>query len=143
MHTNQRRLHEMLERVNAFGSAHAKDFPAGTIGHQMFATVGGSVRDVVSQATRHASERRRGAPASRARARKVLWALIAAIRRTARAIAFDAPGFDRPFRLPRGNGAPRLIVASPYPETAASKLAAKSIAHGLPQTFLDDLAGRI
>ena len=143
MHTNQRLLHEMLERVNAFGSAHAKDFPAGTIGHQMFATVGGCVQDVVSQATRHASERRRGAPASRARARKVLWDLIAAIRRTARAIAFDAPGFDRPFRLPRGNGAPRLIVASRALETAASKSAAEFIAHGLPPTFLDDLAGRI
>jgi hypothetical protein len=143
MNTNEIRLHEMLERVNAFGSAHAKDFPAGTIGHQMFATVGGCVRDVVRQATGHASERRRGAAASRARARKALWVLLAAIRRTARAIAFDAPGFDRPFRLPRGNGAPRLLAASRALETAASKSAAEFIAHGLPPTFLDDLAGRI
>jgi hypothetical protein len=27
MNTNGIRLHEMLERVNAFGSAHARDFP--------------------------------------------------------------------------------------------------------------------
>src|SRR4029077_11648652 len=74
MNINERRLHEMLERVNAFGSAQATDFPAGTIGHQAFATVGGCVRDVVRQATGHASERRRGAAASKARARKVLWA---------------------------------------------------------------------
>ena len=141
MHTNQRLLHEMLERVNAFGSAHAKDFPAGTIGHQMFATVGGCVRDVVARrpGTRQTSPR--GARVESA-GPKVLWA-FAAIRRTARAIAFDAPGFDRPFRLPRGNGAPRLIVASRVLETAASKSAAEFIAHGLPQTFLDDLAGRI
>ncbi len=143
MTITERRLYEMLERVNAFGSAHATHFPAGTIGHQTFATVGVCVRDVLRQATGHASARRQGAAASKARARTVLWARLAAIRRTARAISLDTPGFDRPFRLPRGNGAPRLLAASRALKTAASTSEAEFVAHGLPPTFLDDLAGRI
>jgi hypothetical protein len=143
MNITERRLHEMLERVNAFGYAHEKDFPAGTIGHQMFATVGVCLRDVLRQASGLASARRHGAAASKARARTVLWALLAAIRRTARAIALDTPGFDRPFRLPRGNGAPRLLAASRALKTAASTSKAEFVAHGLAPTFIDDLARRI
>ena len=143
MNDKERRLLEMLDRVNAFGSAHAKDFPAGTMGHEMFAMVGRCAREAVGRTTEHTSERRRGTAGAKARARKALWDVLGAIRRTAYAIALDSPGFERRFRLPPGNGAPRLLAAARSLQDAARESAAEFVAHGLPPAFLDDLAARI
>ena len=82
MNDKERRLLEMLDRVNAFGSAHAKDFPAGTIGHEMFAMAGRCARQAVGRTTEHMSERRRGTAGAKARARKALWVVLGAIRHT-------------------------------------------------------------
>ena len=68
MNDKERQLHEMLDRVNAFGSAHAKDFPAGTLGHEMFAMVGRCAREAVGRTdgthVRAASRDGRGESAS-------------------------------------------------------------------------------
>jgi hypothetical protein len=143
MNEKERRLHEMLDRVSAFGSAHAQEFPTGTIGHEMFTSVGHCSRDAIRQATEHTSERRRGTAGKKGQARKALWDVLGAIRRTAHAIALDSPGFERRFRVPAGNGGPRLLVAARSLQTAARESAAEFMAHGLPPTFLDDLAVRI
>jgi hypothetical protein len=143
MNDKERQLHEMLDRVNAFGSAHAKDFPAGTLGHEMFAMVGRCAREAVGRTTEHTSERRRGTAAAKARARKGLRDVLGAIRRTAYAIALDSPGFERRFQLPPGNGAPRLLAAARSLQDATRESTAEFVAHGMPPAFLDDLAARI
>lgn len=143
MTDRERRLHEMLERVNAFGSAHAKEFPTGTIGHAMFGIVLHCSREAMRQTTEHTSERRRGTVGAKLQARKALFDVLCAIRRTAHAIALDSPGFERRFRLPAGNGGPRLFEAARSLQTAARESVAEFTAHGLPPTFLDDLAARM
>ena len=143
MNDKERRLHEMLDRVNAFGSAHAKEFPTGTIGHEMFGIVLQCSQEAIRQTTEHTSERRRGTAGAKLQARKALFDVLGAIRRTAHAIALDSPGFERRFRLPAGNGGPRLFEAARSLQTAARESAAEFIAHGLPATFLDDLASRM
>src|SRR5262249_46290478 len=62
---------------------------------------------------------------------------------TAHAIALDSPGFERRFRVPAGNGGPRLLAAARALQAAARESAAEFIAHGLPPTFLDDLGARM
>jgi hypothetical protein len=143
MNDKERRLHEMLDRVNAFGSAHAKEFPAGTIGHEMFGVVLHCSREAIRQTTEHTSERRRGTAVAKLQVRKALFDVLGAIRRTAHAIALDSPGFERRFHVPAGNGGPRLFEAARSLQTAARESAAEFITHGMPPSFLDDLAARI
>jgi hypothetical protein len=145
MNIKQRRRYEMLGRVHAFGGAHADDFPAGTLGHHLFAAVGNSVRDAERHAVGQVSGRGQGRGATEAKtvARKALWQSLDAIRRTARALALDKPGFERRFRMPRGNGGQRLVNAGRVFGLAARESAAAFIACGLPSTFLDDLAASI
>jgi hypothetical protein len=134
--------YEMLARVNAFGEAHADQFPSGTMGHRMFAMVGTSVRDVARHAASAFSPRgqARGASTSKGAARKALRKQLEAIGRTARALALDDPGFDQKFRLPRGNGDVRLLTAGRSFAQLARDRVADFVAHGLPSTFLDELA---
>src|SRR5215471_9850750 len=143
MNDKERGLHEMLDRVNAFGSAHAKEFPTGTIGHEMFGIVLQCSQEAIRQTTEHTSERRRGTAGAKLQARKTLFDVLGAIRRTAYAIALDSPGFERRFRLPAGNGAPRLLAAARSIQDAARESVAEYVAHGLPPAFLDDLAARV
>jgi hypothetical protein len=139
MNQESRRRYEMLGRVHAFGSSHAEEFPLGTLGHDVFADVRTCLRAVERHATVRLSRRGQGR-ASKAAARRVLWRSLRAIRRTARALALDAPGFDERFRLPRGNGDRRLLAAARGFALDARASAAAFIAHGLPTAFLDDLA---
>jgi hypothetical protein len=142
MNLRAKRQYEMLRRVYAFGADHARQFPADTVGGRMFATVGKCVLDVARHdATRPAGRKgARGAATPRLVARRGLRQRLQAIRRTARALALDTPGFDSRFRLPRGNGSPRLLAAARSVKAAAGESAGEFIAHGLPQTFLEDLA---
>ena len=143
MNIKQRRRYEMLERVHAFGAAHAEKLPAGTLGHHLFAVVGNCVRDVERHAVGQCSRQGRGSAASKAAARRALWQSLEGIRRTARALALDTPGLDLRFRLPRGNGDRPLLTAARTFALDARESAAMFIEHGLRPTFLDDLAASI
>jgi hypothetical protein len=145
MNFKQRRRYEMLERVHAFGATHGEDLPAGTLAHHLFAVVGNCLRDAERHAMGQFSGRGqgRGATASKTAARNALWHSLDAIRRTARALALDKRGFDRRFRMPRGNGGQCLLNAGRVFALAARESPAPFVAYGLPPTFLDDLAARI
>jgi len=140
----KRRLH-MLARVGAFGATHADEFPVGSMGSRLFDIV----RTCVADADRHDAaqqSRRRGArraTASMAAARRELRKRLVAIHRTAKALALDAPAFDRRFPRPRGNSDGRLLLAGRLFAQRARKRSSDFIAHGLPSTFLADLATAI
>jgi hypothetical protein len=132
--------YEMLARVSAFGERHAERFPPGTMGRRLFATVVKCVEDVAREAAAARRGQARGATAPNMEAWKALRVQVEAVRRTARALALDEPGFDQKFRLPRGNNAAHLLTASRSFAQLATDRASDFAAHGLSAAFLDDLA---
>src|SRR5215831_18684391 len=141
MNLRAKRQYEMLARVHTFGRNHARQFPADTVGGRMFAAVGKCLLDVTRHQAARASGRKgaRGATTPWLVARRGLRQRLQALRRTARALALDTPGFDRPFQLPRGNGDKHLLTVSRSFARHAAKHRDRFIEHGLPPTFLDDL----
>jgi hypothetical protein len=145
MNLKAKRRFSMLARVSAFGSTHADQFPAGSMGSRLFEII----RICVADAERHdAAEETmhreaRGAVASMAAARRELRKRLDAIRRTAKALALDAPAFHRRFPRPRGNSDGRLLLAARVFAQRARKRAHDFIDHGLPATFLADLSAAI
>jgi hypothetical protein len=139
------RRSEVLRRVDAFGAAHAGQFPDGTVGRRLFATVGKCVKDVARHAAAQRSGRNQthGAAHSRTAARAELRRRLNAIRRTALALAVEEAGFDIQFPLPRGNGDHELLTASRLFAAQASARAGEFIELGLPSSFLEDLAAGI
>lgn len=76
---------------------------------------------------------------SKAAARSALREDMETISRTARAMAFDSPGLDERFRLPRGNNDQSLVSAARAFLKDAEPLKAEFIRHELPAGFLDAL----
>jgi hypothetical protein len=140
-----RRQHELLTRVHAFGEAHATTFPPGTVGAQMFATVARCLQEAAEQAaaTVAAHGHGRHVTTSKTTARLALRRSLEAIRRTARALAIDSRGLDRPFRLPRSSSEQRLLFASRGMARSAARSKATFIRYGMPAAFLDELTARI
>jgi hypothetical protein len=145
MNLKARRRFLMLARVGAFGATYAEQFPAGSMGSQLFAIVRTCVADAAQHEVAHKSGRgeARRAMASVVAARRALRKQLDAIRRTAKALALDAPAFDRRFLLPRGNSDGRLLMAGRVFAQRARKRSSDFVAHGLPSTFLADLATAI
>ncbi|HET9831865.1 MAG TPA: hypothetical protein VFP91_09155 [Vicinamibacterales bacterium] len=145
MNLKARRRYDMLARVHAFGARRARAFPAHTLGGQMFAVVGKTVDELKEQAVehmvrdRHARER----TLAKRRARAKLLESLRAIQRTAKAMAIDAPGLDRKYRLPRSHGDRVLLSAAHACAQHARESAAAFVAHGMPAAFLDELAADI
>jgi hypothetical protein len=145
MNVKSRRRLYMLARVGAFGATNAKQFPPDTMGSRLFAIV----QSCVENAAKHDTTQRlrrgeaRRATALMVSARRALRQQLDAIRRTAKALALDAPAFDRRFPRPRGNGDGRLLMAGRLFAQRARKPSSDFIAHGLPPTFLADLAAAI
>jgi len=145
MNLKTRRRYDMLARVHAFGARRARAFSADTLGGEMFAVVGKTVDELRDRAVehmvrdRHARER----TLAKRRARAKLLESLRAIQRTAKAMAIDAPGFDRKYRLPRSHGDRVLLSAAHACAQHARESAAAFVAHGMPATFLDGLAADI
>ena len=145
MNLKARRRYDMLARVHAFGARRARAFPAHTLGGEMFAAVGKAVGELREQAVehmvrdRHARER----TLAKRRARAKLLESLRAIQRTAKAMAIDAPGLDRKYRLPRSHGDRMVLSAAHACAQHARDCAAAFVAHGMPATFLDALAADI
>jgi hypothetical protein len=142
MNLKARQLYEMLARVNSFGERHAGRFPPGTRGRSLFAALGDSVHDAADRAGAQRATRAEAREATKAKvmARKALRKQLEAIRRTARAVGLDAPGFDVKFRIPRGSSDGRLLTASREIAQHATEWVGEFVDHGLPPTFLDRLA---
>jgi len=142
MKDSERRSYEMLMRVRDFGEARAASFPAGTRGNELFATV----KQVVTELDEHARDQTTGrtteaeGTAGRAAAREALYEDLLEISRTARAMAFDTPGLDARFRMPRGNRNDQILLSTARAFHAdATPLQDQFVAHEMPLEFLEDL----
>jgi hypothetical protein len=137
--------YETLTRVREFGAQQAAAFPDTTLGHTLFT----EVTQVVAELDKLAADRSSGLHASmggtrsKSVLRDELREELAAINRTARAMAYTRPGLEDKFRLPRGKADQTLLTAARAFLADATPLAAEFINHEMPADFLDDLKALI
>ncbi len=145
MKNTERRAYEAFVRVDGFGESRSALFAAGSRGRELFAELKGIIAETVEQGQTQASQRSAAAQgtAGRNAARKTLRASMEAINRTARALAFETPGFDKRFSLPRGNNDQALLTTARSFLTEAEPSKADFIRNELPADFLDTLSTRI
>jgi hypothetical protein len=145
MDDRERRGFEMFGRVQDFGAESAGDFPAGTLGNELFGTLNTAVADMERQLAAQSSgagDARRGT-VSKSAARRALRDDLDEISRTARAMAFESPGLDEKFRLPRPLNDQVLLTTARSFAADAVALKDSFIRHELPADFLEDLAADI
>lgn len=145
MKNTERRKYEMLSRVRDFGASRAASFPAGTRGGELFARLAAVVAELESHAEAQTSRRSAASQGATSKdaARAALRESLEAVSRTARAMAFESPGLDERFRLPRGNNDQSLVSTARAFLTDAEPLKAEFVRHELPADFLDTLRVRI
>jgi hypothetical protein len=133
----------MLVRVSRFGMEQATAFPPDTVGARTFADVRAAADALAQHALAQASARASDKVHVKEAARRRLREALRAIGRTARALAIESPGLACRFRVPKTNGGHALLRAARAVRRDAGVIASEFIGHGLPPTFLDDLAGHI
>jgi hypothetical protein len=146
MKDSERRSYEMIARVRDFCEARAASFAAGTRGQELFSTLKQVVTELDTHARDQTSRRSAGAEGttSRATAREALYEDLLAISRTARAMAFDSPGLEERFRLPRGNRNDQNLLSTARAFLAdAEPFKAEFISNEMPPDFLQDLEADI
>ena len=141
MDDKERRKLETFTRIEDFGTAHANDFAANSLGKQIFTEVSTIVARLAGHASAEESGRAsaRQGTSSRGSAREELRSDLEAISRTARVMSDDAIGIDDKFRVPRNNNDQQLLAAGRAFAADAMPLSAQFIAHELPADFLQDL----
>ena len=142
MNDNLRRRYEMLLRVNDFGTQHAASFPASNRAHELFADLKAITDEIEQLATAQQSNQRsaREGTTNRGEARTDLREAMEEISETARSMAFDTPGLEDKFRMPRGRSTDvDLINTARAFAQDALPLKDAFILHGLAPTFLDEL----
>lgn len=140
MDDHEKNQHATAARVRDFGALHPTLFPAAQLAGQLMAAIGATVNELNTHSTTHvasASQARQGT-ASKSSARAALRDDLEAINRTAHVMAFDIPGLDDKFRLPRGGDQDLLTAARAY-VVDATPLKADFIRFGLPADFIEDL----
>ena len=146
MKDSERRKYEMFARVREFGAARAGEFAAGSLGSELFAGIGGVVEELNTHGGRQTSSASAAVQGTTGRegARTALREDLEAISRTARAMAFDTPGLEDRFRLPRSNRNDQTYLNTARAFLAdAEPLKAEFIRHELPADFLEDLRSDI
>ena len=145
MNSDETRRHDMLKRVRNFGEVRAADFPDTSLGHELFAEVAAALKELDANATNQASEANAavGGTTTKGTIREELSDALAAINRTARALAFDTPGLEDKFRLPRSGSDQALLNAARAFAMDAVPLKAAFIRHEMPANFLEELQTQI
>ena len=133
-----------LTRVRDFGAQHPTIFPAGKLTGELMTSIGAIVEELTLHATTQEASAgsARQNSASKSTARTELRDDLEAINRAAHAMAFDTPGLDDKFRVPRGGDQNLLATARAF-LTDATPLKDNFIRFGLPDNFLDDLSADI
>ena len=145
MNVKQTRRSDMLKRVHRFGIEYSDTFPLRSTGRQLFDAVRETLAQLPHQDVTHMTGRNqaRAGTADKNAARESLRAALAAVNRTARAVAIERPGFSRRFRLPSREGDRALLAAARATAAAARTLKHRFVAYGLRASFVDDLHGAI
>ncbi|MEP7342194.1 MAG: hypothetical protein ABI977_30980 [Acidobacteriota bacterium] len=133
--------YEMLKRVRDFGVAQTAAFPEGSFGKELFATVAQVVADLDNQGASQSSGRgtAQSIAATKGALREDLREMLLAINRTARVMAFETPGLENKFRLPRGTNDQTLLNAARAFATDAASLKAAFLKHEMPADFVERL----
>ena len=133
--------YEMLRRTRDFGVAQTAAFPDGSFGKELFATVAQVVAELDSHSTSQTSGigAAQSIAATKSGVREDLREMILAINRTARALAFDTPGLENKFRLPRGTNDQALLNAARAFAADAAPLKAAFLKHEMPADFIERL----
>ena len=139
------RRYEMFRRVRDFGVMYAADFLSGSLGNELFATLTSVVAGLEQQGASQSSGRNKAmeGTASKAVIRAALIEDLTAINRTARALAYETPGLDNKFRMPRKVNDQALVAAARAFAADAAPLTAAFLRHEMPTDFLATLNGRI
>lgn len=140
MTNRQLRRFEMLFRVNEFGAARRERFPESSVGGRAFATVASAVAQLGVRAVAQLALKREGARARRA-ACEALMDMLESISRTARILRADEPTFPNSFRLPERASAQAVLTSARLFVRDIDAVATPFIDHGMPETFVVDLAG--
>ena len=137
MNTKNMRIDATLKRVRDFGATRTGDFPAASLGGQMFAEVTAVVAELAHFATIQyaGAAGSRAGKAAKARLRKTLREDLRAINRTARGISVDRPEVKNKFRLPPA-GDQRLLTAARTFAEEAEPLAAEFAKHEIAADFI-------
>ncbi|HEX8633578.1 MAG TPA: hypothetical protein VF703_05440 [Pyrinomonadaceae bacterium] len=145
MKDSDTRRYEAFLRVRDFGAAHAAQFPPNSFGAEKLAALDA----VIAALDQHASTQASGLSTAqqgvtgKAAARDELRRDMEAISRTARSMAFDTPGLEDKFRLPRTPKDQELLSTARAFAADAQPLAAEFARRGLPADFLTDLTSDI
>jgi hypothetical protein len=145
MKDSDTRRYEAFLRVREFGAARAAQFPPNSFGAEKFTALGAVIAGLDEHATTQVSglNTAQQGVTGKAAARDELRRDLEAVSRTARIMAFDTPGLEDRFRLPRGPKDQELLNTARAFAAAAQPLAAEFTRRGLPADFLADLASEI
>lgn len=145
MKSQETRRYEMLKRVRDFGAARAAAFPAPTLGQELFTVVAAVVAELESHAASQTSGLNAavGGTTTKALIREDLRDALAAINRTARSLAYETPGLDDKFRLPRSSNDQALLSAARAFAADAAPMVSAFVRYELPENFLADLQAQI
>jgi len=145
MDDKERSCNEMFQRVEDFGTTRKADFPAGSLGLELFALVSAAIADFDKHSSAQssgASDSRRGT-ATKDAARTALREDLEEISRTARAMAFEIEGLDVKFRLPRYLNDQKLLETARAFATDAVAFKEAFIRYEMAADFLEDLAADV
>ena len=133
--------YEMLKRVRDFGAAQAAAFAEGSFGRELFATIAQVVTELDGQTVNRETGRgtAQSIAATKSGVREDLREMILAINRTARVLAFETPGLENQFRLPRGTNDQALLNAARAFAADAAPLKAAFLKHEMPADFIERL----
>ena len=141
MDSTTTKRYEMLKRVRDFGAAQTAAFPDGSFGKELFATITQAVTELDSHTTNRSSSKgaAQSIAATKSTFREDLRELVAAINRTARVLAYETPGLENKFRLPRGTNDQALLNSARAFAADATPLKAAFLKHEMPADFIERL----
>ena len=141
MNVHEIRRYQMLRRVRDFGATEREKFASIPLAVRTFALVADAVSAVEHTASQQSRSRRAGREHTIAKteARRRLMNHLQVIRRTARALALDAPQLLGAFQMPRAPRDLTLVAVARAISAHAAPLECEFIAHALSETFVADL----
>lgn len=145
MKKSEGRIQDMCVRVRQHGLARAAAFPANTRGHELYAAVDTSIKNMEQHSSTQAM-RAHGArekTAQKRAAADALRALVEVVSRTARSMSRETPGMAEKFRLPSSKKTRTWLATARAFVTDAEPLADEFVRRGMAPDFVDDLKARI
>lgn len=132
-------------RVDGYAKLHPEDFPAGKKAAELLAIIRQAASDTTNSGTAQATSDgdTRAGSQTKADLYDELYDDLQAVNRTAKSMAYELPGFDEKFRMPRSSGYGAVLIAARAFLADATPLKPQFIAYEMPEDFLADLAADI